>query len=57
MYDGWFKELIPHAASLKVASASRENILDPLAFPSVGERNQESFWSSKNIDWRPVDLA
>jgi hypothetical protein len=57
MHDGWCKELTPHAASLKLASASRQHILDPFAFASISEGNQESFRRSENIDWRPVDLA
>jgi hypothetical protein len=36
MHDGWCEKLIPDAASLKLASAGRQHILDPLAFPSVG---------------------
>jgi hypothetical protein len=57
VHDGRCDKLIPHAASLKLAPAGRQHILDPLAFPSIGERNEESLRHSKNIDWRPVHPA
>jgi hypothetical protein len=37
-------------------SPSSQHIPYPLAFPSIGERNQEPFWRSKNIYWRSVYL-
>jgi hypothetical protein len=57
MHDGWCGKLIPNTASLKLASASRQHILDPLAFPSVGECDQESIRLSKNINGRLVEPA
>ena len=57
MHDGWRRELIKHAASLKLASASGEHILDPFAFPSVGERNEKSLRLAKNIRRCSVEFA
>jgi hypothetical protein len=57
MHDGWCKELIPHAASLKLARPSGYYVPDPLALPSVGERNEKALRHSENIDWRPVNSA
>jgi len=57
MHDGWCGKLIQQAAGLKLARPSGYYILDPFAFPTVGERNQESLRRSKHIDWRPVKPA
>jgi type IV secretory pathway TrbF-like protein len=51
------KNVIPHAASLKLATAGRQHILDPLAFPSIGQRNEESVRRSEYIHGRPVNPA
>jgi len=57
MHDGWRGKLILHAPSLKLTPSSGYYVLDPFAFSSVGERDQESLRRSKNINWRPVDIA
>jgi hypothetical protein len=57
MHDDRRGKQMPDAASLNLASASRKHILDPLALPTVGERNEKSLQHSKNIHWCPVDLA
>jgi hypothetical protein len=56
MHDGWCGKVIPHAASFKLAFPRRHYVLDPFAFPTIGERNQESLRRSKNTHWRPVAL-
>jgi hypothetical protein len=57
MHDGWRGKLIPHTAILKLASASGYYVPDKFAFPSVGERNEESVRRSEHIHWRPVNPA
>src|ERR1700693_1279894 len=57
MHDGWRRELIQYTASLKLTRPSGDYVVDPFAFPTVGERNQESVGHSKNIHWRAVNLA
>jgi hypothetical protein len=49
MHDGWCGKLIPHTASHNLARPSSDYVLDRFAIPPVGERNEESFWRSKNI--------
>ena len=57
MHDGRCGKVIPHATNLKLASASDQHILDPLAFPSIGQRNEESVRRSEYINGRPVNPA
>jgi hypothetical protein len=49
--------LVLHAASLKLAAPSGQYIPDPPTLSSIGKRDKESVWCSKNIDRRPVELA
>jgi hypothetical protein len=56
MHDGWVGKLVSHAASLKLASTSRQYILNPLAFSTVGQRNQESTRRSKTFSGVPYIL-
>ena len=57
MHDGWRGKLILNAASFKLARPSGDHISDPLAFASIGERDEESLRRSKNVHWRSVYLA
>jgi hypothetical protein len=50
MHDGW-------CGSFKLARSSGYYTLDPFAFTSVDERNEECVPSSGNIHWRSVELA
>ena len=45
------------AATLKRASVSRQHILNPPAFPSVGERNEESLRHPKTFTGVRLDPA
>jgi len=54
--DGWRGKLILNAASFKLARPSGDHISDPLAFASIGERDEESLRRSKNVHWRSVYL-
>jgi hypothetical protein len=51
------EKLILHAASLKLAGPSGQYIPDPPTISSIGKRDEESVWRSKNIDRRPVEPA
>ena len=44
-------------ASLKVATARRENVLHPFRLAAVRERNDEAVRRSKDVDGCTVDLA
>jgi len=57
MDDGWCGKLIQYAASFKLAAPSGYYVPDPLAFSSIGERDQKSVGLSKNVHWRPVEPA
>ena len=57
MYDGWCGKLIHHATGLKLASPSGQHILNPFAFPSIGERDEKSLRRSKNIHGRVIESA
>jgi hypothetical protein len=49
------KYLAPRVSSSHPPAASRQHILNPFAFLSIGERNQEPLFRSKDIYGRAVD--
>jgi hypothetical protein len=57
MHNGRCRQSMLRATGLKLASASRQYILNLFTFSTIGERNEESFRRSKNIHWCSVELA
>src|SRR5208282_6235305 len=51
------EKLIALPASSQFATARHENVLHPFRLAAVCERDDEAVRRSKNIHWRPVDLA
>jgi len=57
MYDCRPRKLVLPADRLEFAAAPRKYVLHPLAFPGIGQSNDESVATPKHIDRCSVDSA
>jgi len=57
MHDGRRGELVSSAPGLKLASASRENIFDPLTLRAIGKRDDEPVGFPKHVHRSAIKLA